>query len=138
MVYWCAPNCDRRLLIPPCLQDKLVQALHRDTMVGGHLGITKKPRKVASLYAWKGQKETVERVLMACPSCQAHKQHRQVPLESDVIPPVPIRAHRVLELWGVDAVGPLPETESGFKFVADFVEYLSMYTVASPLRSLSS
>ena len=51
---------------------------------------------------------------------------------------VPVKVERIMQIIGLDIVGPFPRSKSGHEYVIVAVEYLSRYIIAAPLRSTSA
>jgi hypothetical protein len=57
------------------------------------------------------------------------KMKKLLPLNSVAVPDSPWRQ------VGLDLIGPLPETDSGYKYVATMTDYFSKWTEAKALKS---
>ena len=50
----------------------------------------------------------------------------------------PVKVERIMQLIGLDIVGPFPKSKSGHVYIIVAVEYLSRFIIAAPLRSTSA
>ncbi len=71
---------DNRVAVPniPGLKiDVLVE--HHDSLMGGHLGITKTSEKICRLFWWEGMVVDIENHVKTCPACQVSKHRNWKP-----------------------------------------------------------
>ncbi len=120
--------CVPRKFIPTLLQNT------HDSVVGGHLGLTKTYEKVHFNYFWKNMYKDVMDYVRSCDVCQRHKQKR--PFKENLQRFTPV--NRPWELLGLDICGPFPETLEGHKYLLVAVDYLTRWPEAFPLKSISA
>jgi hypothetical protein len=69
-----------------------------------------------------------------CKACQfAAKHQRRLGALSQLITPT-----WPLQRWGIDIVGPLPTTQSNFKFAVVALEYFTKWIEARPIATITS
>ncbi|GMF45018.1 unnamed protein product [Phytophthora fragariaefolia] len=106
-------------------------------LLSSHLGLTKTLEKVKRHAYWPGWHKDVAEYVRECNKCGSGKGSR------------PWRAGRmqrmpVVDLTGpfsllvVDAIGPLPATERGNKYILVFVDYFTRWAEGFPVGSLDS
>ena len=125
-----AKNTIWRLVIPDSLVDEVLRTCH-DDFSGAHLGLKKTCHKVSSQFFWTGMKKDVEKWISSCELCDAKK----LPVTKYKAPLHPItEAERPFDIIGMDFVGPLPETESGNKWLLVITDYLTKWVEAFPTK----
>ena len=116
----------KQLVVPSSLrQDIMIQ--NHDSYAGGHFGSHKTFMKIRDRYFWNTMYQDVESYCKSCLVCQRRKVPRrqmEAALMSTPIPNYPF------ERIGVDAVGPLPETLSGNKYIIVFTDSFTRWTEA--------
>ena len=97
-----------------------LKLLH-DSPVGGHLGVSKTLGKVRARFYWIHCRRDVEEWCHKCDLCASRKGPR-VKTRS------PLQLYNVgepMERVAKDVLGPLPETESGNKYILIAMDYFS-------------
>src|ERR1035438_9165841 len=70
----------------------------------------------------------VENYVKTCEKCQFRSRHQsEEPLQ---IPPIPM----LFSKWGMDLVGPLPRSKSGFQYIIFATDYFSGWVCGRRLR----
>jgi transposase InsO family protein len=109
---------------------------HAD-LLSSHLGLTKTLDKVRRHAFWPGWRKDVREYLSECRKCGGGKGPR--PRNSGRIQPMPIAdLTGPFSLLVVDAVGPLPETRKGNKYILVFVDYFTRWAEAFAVDCLDS
>ena len=86
---------------------------------GGHWGKEGKLAKLRTLVYWPKQSEDVEMYIRECLECARHgPATRPQPLH-------PIQVFHLMQLLGMDWLGPLPETPRGNKCIFHVIYYFS-------------
>jgi hypothetical protein len=96
----------------------------------GHFQVETTLKRVQEKYYWQRMKQDVETIVRNCLPCKRHqKQHfKQHPAIA-----LPITG--LMDRIGIDLIGGLPETPSGYVGILVITEYLSKYPCAYPVRS---
>ncbi|CAM4955013.1 unnamed protein product [Rotaria socialis] len=111
--------------IPTSMIDQLLQAYH-DSPTSGHLGINKTWNKIRDRYFWPGMFKKIKHYVLSCTKCKQFKIDRTKPRGKlqPIEPPT-----GVLELMGLDFVGPVPQSSNGNKYILVCTDYLSRYAI---------
>ena len=130
---WETPSGDStvwQLLLPRKLREEVLQQLH-ESETSGHLGISKTLQRIRERFYWKGCTQDVKRWCHACDTCASKRgPHRAVR--------APMGQYNVgapMERIAVDVLGPLPESESGNRYVLVVADYFSKWTEAFPMTN---
>jgi hypothetical protein len=111
--------------IPNSMINQLLQAYH-DNPTSGHLGINKTWHKIRDRYFWPGMYNKIKEYVLSCTKCRQFKIDRTKstgklqPIE----PPTGI-----LDLMGLDFIGPVPQSSNGNKYILVCTDYLSRYAI---------
>ena len=107
-------------MLPTALRAGVLKRLH-DSPVGGHLGVSKTLGKVRARFHWIHCRRDVAEWCHKCDRCASRKGPR-VKTRS------PLQLYNVgepMERVAIDVLGPLPETESGNKYILIAMDYFS-------------
>jgi hypothetical protein len=97
-----------------------------------HFGRDKTESKIRERYYWAGIRDDVVHHISKCDTCQRTNnpiKKKLPPLNSVAVPDTPWRQ------VGLDLIGPLPETDSGYKYAATMTDYFSKWTEVIALKS---
>lgn len=109
----------------------MLEAAHDDLYGACHLGLEKTYGRLRERFYWRGMYKDVHAWIQTCKLCQMKKQAKPVKVEGLVsIKPV----FKPWDLVALDAVGPLPLTYNGNKYVLSFIDYATRWpeSVAVP------
>ena len=120
LLYYTAGGVDR-LFIPSSLRTKFLEEAH-DTIVSGHLGVTKTLERLARVAYWPGMEPDVRQYVRTCDSCQRHKPRNLKP--PGLLRPLPIPA-QPWEGIAMDFIVRLPRTSSGVDSIMTVVDRLT-------------
>ena len=117
-----------QLVIPKSMINVILEVIH-DSVCSGHLGRDKTWQKVKQRFYWPNSKDSVEKYVKECLSCQQIKirPHCTAPLK-------PIRPYAPLELITVDITGRLPTTSLNNKYIIVICDHFSKFTVCFPMK----
>ena len=115
------------LLLPPAYRQAAIKALHEHT----HAGQQQTIKMARDRYLWLGLAKDVKKFVKSCTVCQKVKVNRHEHVQPGGFPAEKTRFKTV----HVDLVGPLPETEEGYKFILTCIDRATRYPVAIPLKS---
>ncbi|CAF4523090.1 unnamed protein product [Didymodactylos carnosus] len=110
-------------LIPTSMVKSLLEAYH-DSPTSGHLGVNKAWNKIRDRYYWSGMYNTIKQHILSRKKCQQFKVSRTRPAGTlqPMAPPT-----GVLDLMGLDFIGPLPSSVAGNKYILVCTVYLSRW-----------
>lgn len=118
------------------LQLQVMSALH-NSPVGGHPGIPVTYRRLKQLFAWKGMKIDVQKLVSSCQVCQQAKPDRsEYPRLLEQLP-VPSSAWQIISLDFVEGL-PRSHNKNCFLVVVDkFTKYSHFIPLSHPFTSMS-
>ncbi len=118
-------------LISPSESDKntILEEFH-NSPIAGHQGVSRTYKKLANLYNWRGMKKDLKRYIKKCEFCQKNKLSRKTKMPMVIT----TTATKPFERCFLDVVGPLPETESGNKYILTFQDDLTKFNLNIPMK----
>ena len=119
-----AEHAERRMVLPnkrPLLLE-ILQTLHDDQIIGGHLGRDNTYEKVSRLFFWPNMKKFVADYVRTCEICQRVKTGRQ--LSAGLLQPLP-PPERPWQECSLDFITSLPMTSKGFDAILVVVDRFS-------------
>jgi hypothetical protein len=123
-------------VVPLPYVETVLHFCHRD-LLSSHLGLTKTLEKVRRHAYWPGWRKDVAEFVRECAKCGGGKGPR--PWTSGRMQRMPVAdLTGPFSLLVVDAVGPLPETERGNKYIFVFVDYFTRWAEAFAVAALDS
>lgn len=123
-----------QLVVPTKFRTQILELAHREGW-SGHLGINKTKSRLLTEYYWPGCFKDAERFVRSCDTCQRTgrpNEKRKAPL---TLVPVITEPFKKLAL---DVVGPLPTTETGYRYILTVLCPASKFPEAVPLREQTS
>lgn len=114
-----------QLLVPHCLRDRVLRAVHGPLGVG-HFGVNKTLRQLRQRFYWPSCRIDVELFVHCCDACTAKKgpgKRSQAPLQL-------LQSGAPMERVGVDVLGPFPVTDAGNRYVLVAVDYFTKWPEA--------
>ena len=121
--------------LPYDQRESMIKRFH-DTL--GHMGLASILPLIRRRFWFPKLKETVRNFIRECDICQRNRS------DSSSASPAPIRpippSGMPFERWGMDFVGPLPESKSGNKYILTAIDYATRWVVAKayPDKSATS
>ncbi|CAF4499211.1 unnamed protein product, partial [Didymodactylos carnosus] len=112
-------------LIPTSMIPELLHAYHNNP-TSGYLGVNKTWNKIRNRYYWPGMYNTIKQHVLSCTQCQQFKVSRKK--SAGTLEPIEPPAG-ILDLIGLDFVGPVPQSTSGNKYILVCTDYLSKWAV---------
>jgi len=122
----------RQLVIPKALVPDLLSQVH-DSIFGAHLGFLKTYSKLKHKYWWPKMLNTVKNWVKSCPQCQTYKSRK---LKVGLLQPISV--DKKFQRWSLDIIGPLPTTRNGNKYILTFMEYLTRWPEAFPMKDATA
>lgn len=111
--------------------EAILKALH-DSPYGGHLGSTTMEDKVKEKYWWKNFINDIREYVKTCDTCQRKGKPRKNQLLH------PVESNEIFEQFGIDAIGPLPMTANGNRFILTAMDYLSKWPIARAVPDITA
>jgi hypothetical protein len=101
----------------------------------GHMAVDSIYPHLRRMYWFPKMHSTVTSIIRACPRCQLNLPDANArPAPVQPIPPAPLPFQR----WGMDFVGPLPETHGGNKYILTAIDYATRWVVAKAYPNKSA
>jgi len=122
-----------RLVVPTSYRAALLNLYHSSPF-GGHSGIKRTLRKIASRYFWDTLYPDVVDYVTHCETCQKARVQRHTPPQRTGRIPASAGAWEVISM---DYAGPFPECE-GFTHILLVVDHFTNYVVAIPTSNTSA
>ncbi|GFX70392.1 retrovirus-related Pol polyprotein from transposon 412 [Trichonephila clavipes] len=121
------------LVIPEKFRSSILKMGHEGTL--GHLGVTKTKSRIARYFYWPQCYKEIEEFVKTCDPCQrAGKANDQKKAPMQLVPVL----SEVFSKLNVDAVGPLPTTTIGNKYLLTVMCMSSKYPDAVPIPDIAS
>ena len=117
-----------QLVLPTELRRDIMQRLHCEP-TSGHLGKTKTLDRIQRRYYWYEWRQDITRLCKTCDVCAARKP----PLRKQRSPMKQYNVGVAVERIALDVMGPLPETDSGNKYILVVGDYFTKWTEAYAL-----
>jgi hypothetical protein len=124
------PNGRRLKFVPFPQRLRLVSGTHSFA----HLHWQEVHRRLAERAWWPRMRQDIESWVRRCPRCQIHGRNNHQPQAPAVMTGIPDRFQR----WGIDAVGPLPATDRGNRYILHAKEYATKWDVAVAVTNIDS
>ena len=118
-----------QVLVPTTLVPSLLKAYH-DSKLAGHLSADKVYENIRLRYYWPTMYSDVKDYVSRCHKCQIHKEG---PRGEEYIKEGN-ECSRPFQKVIMDIMGPLPKTQRGYEYVICFVDQLTRYLEAVPLK----
>lgn len=123
-----------KLVVPKTLISEVLTTAH-DSITIAHPGFQRTLSRVRKNFFWWGMYKHIANYIQSCVSCcerRGYNPKNKAPLQRVEI------ANRPFEKIAMDAVGPLPITNSGNKHVIVISDYFTRWVEAYPVRDLKT
>jgi hypothetical protein len=121
---------NKRLLVPKeCDIPKILEEYH---IKSGHGNEKVMKHNICKKYWWLGQNKCINKYVEGCLICARASdkiKNKRV---------ISIKSNGPMDLWELDIIGPLPETEMGNKFILSLIDHYTRYAYTFPLKRKSS
>ena len=115
-----------QIVLPSPLRSKVLSHLH-----SGHLGVKRTLEKVKERFYWPSYVADVECFVRECEQCQRRNPPNPLPRA----PFETIKANHPFQIVTWDIMGPLPTSETGFKYILVVTDVFTKWVEAFPLKS---
>ena len=123
----------KQLVVPKCLQADILQHLHSGVVVG-HLGKAKTLGKLKSRYYWPGHYQDVQNHCNTCSTCAT----RKTPAPQARGPLQNITVSSLMQMVGVDLLGPFPRSHTGNMYLLVAMDYFTKWGEAYPIPNMEA
>ena len=121
----CGGYVTYKLVLPDSMREEVLSQIHSGA-VGGHLGVKKTIMKVQQRFYWCGYHKFISEWCRKCDLCHSRKK----PNKTHRAPMQKYNVGLPLERVAMDILGPLPQTNSGNKYVLVVSDYFTKWTEA--------
>ena len=112
--------------VPLTHEIELILSSCHDGVCGGHFAQEITSRKILQAgFVWPSLHRDVQHWCRTCKACQKTGM-RKLTYE----PQTPIISYGPFDKWGIDAIGPLPRTQSGKEYIIMGVDYMTRWAEA--------
>jgi hypothetical protein len=98
-----------------------------------HIGINKAFRQIRERYFWPNLQKDVKEFIKGCHNCRTRKDPR--PARKGHLTPFLHLSKRPWDTVTMDLYGPLPESQTGHKYLLIIVDHLTKWPEAIPLKT---
>ena len=121
-------------VVPKVMQKAVLQHFH-DVPMAGHAGHRKMLSTMIPKVHWKGMPTDIQKYCSSCNICLKAKKF-------NINPKSPMQQHNIVshpfEFVHIDAIGPLPETPAGHKYIQVVVDRFTKFCIAYSTTSLDA
>lgn len=122
------------LVIPESMKQKIIKSCHSD-ITGVHFAATKTYQKIKDRFFWKGMYRDVHQTCDNCEECARFKGCNK-PIKPP-LQPLPT-VEQPFDRIAMDCIGPLPQSEEGYRFIVVFVDSLTRWPIAVPTYNITA
>ena len=106
---------------------------HHNLPLAGHGGARRTIKAICNNYYWKGMSGDIRRWVAACQTCT-----RKRPRPIHVVKTEAILALSPNEIWAVDIIPSLTETDNGNRHILTMIDMFTRWPIAVPIRDRTS
>ena len=114
--------------------EEIIKYFHDSKILSGHAGYARTASKIAQFYKIKNLTNLVRNFVKRCPNCQKNKTTNKKPN----IMRVTSTCYSKFEKVHCDLVGPLPESQEGYKYVVSLMDQFSRHVTFIPIKNMTS
>src|SRR6266496_1398526 len=101
--------------------------MFHDNPTSAHQGVEAMRQQINKCYVWKGMTSDIKEYVKSCYECQRREGSKENNQKRTIVP------MDIFEQWGIDIVGPLPQTEDGYRYIVVAMDYFFRWSEARPL-----
>src|SRR6266540_2237332 len=101
--------------------------MFHDNPTSAHQSAKAMRQQINKRYVWKGMTSNIKEYVKSCYECQQRRGPKENNRKRTIVP------MDIFERWGIDIVGPLPQTEDGYRYIVVAIDYFSRWPEARPL-----
>ena len=133
VIYRRRKNGEHQVMVPASLVDRVI-GLNHDPVTVGHPGRNRTLGILCLRFYWPGMRRDVEAYVQRCHTCQQTKPRHEfkAPMGDVSEPTTPF------EITAMDVCGPFPRTENGNRYLLTFVDHLTHYPEAIPIKQMTA
>ncbi len=98
--------------------------MFHDNPTSAHQGAEAMRQQINKRYVWKGMTSDIKEYVKSCYECQRRGGPKENNRKRTIVP------MDIFERWGIDIVGPLPQTEDGYRYIVVAMDYFSRWPEA--------
>ena len=112
-------------------QDKIeIMQLYHDSLLGGHLGVSKTLKRISAQVQWKGMRKDVREYIRKCESCQKNKSSKKIKIPMAIT----TTSTKPFQKIFLDVVGKLPTSYKNNSYILTKQDDLTKFLLAIPLE----
>lgn len=112
-------------------QDRLdIIKLYHDSLLGGHLGVSKTLKRIRTQIQWKGMRKDVRQYIEKCESCQKNKSSKKIKLPMAIT----TMSTKPFQKIFLDIVGKLPTSYRNNSYILTIQDDLTKFLLTIPLE----
>jgi hypothetical protein len=133
LIYRRRKNGEHQLIVPASMIQEVIK-LNHDPVFSAHPGRNRTLDLLCVRFYWPGMRRDVEEYVKNCVECQHTKPRHEfrAPM-GDMIKPA-----GAFETVAMDLVGPLPQTSDKNRYLLTFIDHLTLYPEAIPVKSATA
>ena len=123
------------LVLPMAQREEIMRSVHENQRTGGHFSAKKAMMKVRKRWWWPGVYTDMEQWVASCRVCQQYQHVRGMPKTKGRQPRVV--PNRPWDAVFIDAVGPLPSSGNGMRYILVAVDHFTRFAMVRAVRRLT-
>lgn len=124
-------NDEAQLVIPATLREEILKENHDKA---GHYGIERTLQKILRTSYWPNIRKNTRDYVQKCIPCQKYKAANTKPAGLVLTP----ATNQRFEVISIDLIGPLPETEEGYRWILVIEDIATKWVELFPLKTASA
>ena len=133
VIYRRRKNSEHQLVVPAGLVDRVI-SLNHDPVTFGHPGRNRTLEILCLRFHWPGMRKDVEVYVQRCHTCQQTKPWHEFKAPMGDVSELT----KPFEITTMDVCGPFPRTENGNRYLLTFVDHLTHYPEAIPIKQITA
>ena len=123
----------RQIMVPKSYINQVLRLAHSQP-AAGHGGVKITLARARRFSFWPGMQKDVEQFCKECQVCRRYKRTGDAPAPLRRYPDV----HMPFERVNMDIIGPMGNSENGFKYCLVMIDVLTRYLICEPLKTKSA
>ena len=119
-----------KIVVPESLRYDITMSHHQPAQCG-HQGAKRTLERIAQYFWWPCMRKQITKIVQGCLSCQLFKQT----VDNKVGKMQPIVATHLLDILGIDIVGPFPATLNGNQYILTMLDHATRWAIGAPIKN---
>ena len=121
---------ERKIVVPAALIKSVMRYGHSDM----HHGVSKARMRIFERFWWPKASKDINLYVRSCQACQAAKKTNKKEFDHGKLQL--FSCDRPFQMVSIDIVGPLPQTDDGFRYLVTMIDKFSRYCLIQPVKSI--